>query len=144
MAESLEGLKGIIVAANNMLVYRTGNNDEEASIDHDKKLEALLLRCQERHLKINKDKMKLRQSEIQYIGHKITKDGVLPDENKIKAITEMKSPENVKSLKRFLGMINYLSKFMPRLTDETKIVRDLERKAAVGYKQQTMNNNFKN
>ena len=42
MAESLKGLNGIIVVADDILVYGTGNNDEEASIDHDRKLEALL------------------------------------------------------------------------------------------------------
>ena len=68
------------------------------------------------------------RTEIKYIGHKISKDGIKPDENKIEAITKMPSPRNVKALKRFLGMIGYLAKFIPNLTDETKILRDLEKK----------------
>lgn len=56
--------------------------------------------------------MKLLQSEIIYIGHKISKNGIQADENKIKAIQALKSPKNVKQMKTFLGMINYLAKFM--------------------------------
>jgi len=34
----------------------------------------------------------------------------------------------LKELKRILGMINYLSKFLPNLSNETKLFRDLEKK----------------
>lgn len=47
---------------------------------------------------------------------------------KVKAIQDMKPPNDVKSMKRFLGMVNYLAKFIPNLSDKTKIFRDLEKK----------------
>ena len=62
------------------------------------------------------------------MGHKITSQGIEVDDNKIKAIQNMQRPTNIKSLKSFLGMINYLSKFLPNLTNDTKIFRDLEKK----------------
>jgi len=31
-------------------------------------------------------------------------------------------------MKRFLGMVTYLSKFLPNLSDHTKLFRDLEKK----------------
>lgn len=40
----------------------------------------------------------------------------------------MKAPENVKQLQQFLGMVNYLGKFCPNLSDETHILRQLEKK----------------
>ena len=40
----------------------------------------------------------------------------------------MKPPKNIKELKRFLGMINYLGKFIPNLSERYKILRDLEKK----------------
>jgi len=75
--------------------------------------------------------MKLNMTEIDYIGHEITKFGIKADEKKIRAIKEMKPPHNVKSLKQFLGMINYLYKFLKNLSDETKIFRDLEKKNTI-------------
>ena len=35
----------------------------------------------------------------------------------MKSITEFPTPQNVNELRRFLGMINYMSKFLPHVTD---------------------------
>ena len=43
----------------------------------------------------------------------------------IKAITEMPRPEDVL---RFNGMVNYLSRFLPNLSDVMKTLRDLTHK----------------
>jgi len=75
----LEGLKGIAVVADDILVYGTGSNDRDAMADHDKNLENLFKRCREKNLKLNKTKMRLKQEEIIYIGHKISKLGVEAD-----------------------------------------------------------------
>ena len=40
----------------------------------------------------------------------------------------MEAPKNIKNLKSFLGMINYMSKFLPNLSEDTKIFRELEKK----------------
>jgi len=46
----------------------------------------------------------------------------------VKAILNLKKPNNIKELKRILGLVNYLSKFLPKLSDNTKILRELEKK----------------
>jgi len=61
----------------------------------------------------------------------ITDQGIQPDLNKVSAINNMKSPDSVKSLKSFLGMVTYLSKFIPNLADNTKILRDLLKKGVL-------------
>ena len=43
----------------------------------------------------------------------------------IKAIRDMAAPTNVTEIRRFLGMVNQLSKFSPHLADETKLLREL-------------------
>lgn len=60
--------------------------------------------------------MKLRIKEITYLGHVVTNEGVKPDPRKVTAIQEMKAPKDVKELKRFLGMVSYLSKFLPSMS----------------------------
>ena len=42
------------------MVFGEGSTDEEAEIDHDKNLRALLERCQHVNLKLNKEKVKLK------------------------------------------------------------------------------------
>ena len=51
------------------------------------------------------------------MGHRITKDGLHSDPEKVKATTEMEAPTNIDELRRFLGMVNYLAKFLPNRCD---------------------------
>jgi len=116
MHEELDGLEGVHVVADDILLCGEGNTMEEAIIDHERKLKALLDRCKEINLKINEKKMKLRKNEITYIGHLLSDKGVKPDPKKIETITNMPAPQNTTHLKRFLGMVNYLAKFLPNLS----------------------------
>ena len=69
--------------------------------------------------------MQLRKQEVPYIGHVLTSDGLKPDPNKVKAIVEMPTPADKQSLQRLLGMITYLSKFLPNLSEVTEPLRRL-------------------
>ena len=40
----------------------------------------------------------------------------------------MKTPKNVKELQQFLGLVNYLGKFCKDLSEETHLLRQLEKK----------------
>ncbi|KAF7647500.1 hypothetical protein LDENG_00171570 [Lucifuga dentata] len=51
------------------------------------------------------------------MGHLLTTEGLLLDPEKVAAIQNMQTPTDVKSLQRFLGFVNYLAKFLPRLSD---------------------------
>ncbi|XP_061190306.1 uncharacterized protein LOC133198195 [Saccostrea echinata] len=86
-------------------------------IESDRKLRALMDRCRERGLVLNKDKLRLRQKEVRFIGHLVTSEGLKPDPEKVKAVKEIPNPENVAGVRRFLGFVNYLSKFLPSLSD---------------------------
>ncbi|CAC5423217.1 unnamed protein product [Mytilus coruscus] len=96
LKREIEGLPGIKTVADNILIYGEGDTIEAASQDHDSKLKALLDRCRERNVKINKDKFMLRVTEMPYIGHLLTADGVKPDPEKIATIVNMEKPTNVK------------------------------------------------
>lgn len=63
-----------------------------------------------------------------YRGHVFTSEGLKPNPSKIKAITEMEAPENVTALQRFLGMVNYLGKFIPGFSDLSAPLRELTHK----------------
>ena len=64
-------------------------------------------------------------TELDFLGHTLSENGIEPNFCKIEAIIEMPNPSNVKELQRFLGMINYLGKFIPNLSDETAPLRKL-------------------
>jgi len=60
----------------------------------------------------------------------LTPEGLIPSPEKIKVILEKPSPTDAASLQRFLGMVNYLSKFVPKLSDHTELLRTLTVKGA--------------
>ena len=70
-------------------------------------------------LKLNRNKMKVMTTEVSYIGHILTSNGLKPDPNKICAVEQMPSPTDKPALLRFLGMMNYMGKFIPNLDNLT-------------------------
>ena len=48
-----------------------------------------------------------------------------PDPDKTQAITQLEQPNNVTEVRRYLGMLNQMSKFVPNLSSKTKPLRDL-------------------
>ena len=102
-----------------------GETYEEASRDHDQNLLAFLERCDERNVRLNPEKIKLRQSEVLFIGHVAFVKGLQVDPAKVRAMTEMPVPTDKAAVQRLLGLAQYLAKFLPHLSDITKPLRDL-------------------
>ena len=128
MHELIEGLHGVEVVADDFVVIGFGSTQEEAMLDHDKNLAGLLQRCEQRKVRSNTDKIKFRLNEVPFIGHIATKDGLSVDPCKVQAILEMLMPTNVSATQCLLGLTQYLSKFLPHLSDITKPLRDLTQK----------------
>ena len=54
-------------------------------------------------------------TEVVYLGLKINRNDIQPVPEKVVAIEEMPHPSDVKELQAYLGMLNYYSRFLPRL-----------------------------
>ena len=72
--------------------------------------------------------MNFRKSEVRFMGHLITKDGLKPDPEKVRAVQEMPKPTSKKELLSLLGFVNYLSKFLPRLSEVTQPLKEMTAK----------------
>ena len=81
------------------------------------------------NLKLNK-KRHFHTTELPYIGHVLTPNGVKPDPTKVDVITNMSSPTDTEELRRFLGYTNYLAMFMPNLSNVSEPLRKLIHKDA--------------
>jgi hypothetical protein len=118
-------LDGVETIVDDLLMYGSGDSYEEAVVNHDKHLIALPGRCRERNLKLNKTKLMFKRERVKYNGHILTTEGMLPDPAKVEAITEMPRPHDKTEVERLLGMINYLGKFLPQLSDISEPFRNL-------------------
>lgn len=126
--ETLDGIEGVCVIADDILVYGCGDSYHDAVNDHDRKLRLVLERARKYNLKLNKSKSKLREKELAYMGHVLTQNGLKPDDSKIHAIQKMAKPENLTDLQRFLGLVTYLAKFVPALSERCEVLRQLSQK----------------
>ena len=123
--QTVEGLPGVRSIIDDILIYGEGDTEEEAIADHDVKFRALMERCKERNLKLNKDKLSLKMKEVKFIGHLITRKGLKPDPEKVRAILDMPKPTNVSGVRRIIGFVTYLSKFLLKLSDICEPLRKL-------------------
>ena len=77
------------------------------------------------YFKLNKAKLRFKKQIVKYYGHILTTEGMLPDQAKVEAITEMPRPRDKAEVRRLLGLITYLGKFVPQLSDVSELLRNL-------------------
>ena len=68
------------------------------------------------------------ENEVPFFAHIITDRGRKADPSKIEAILKLEVPDSRPKLERFLGMVNYISKFAPNLVEITSPLRRLLKK----------------
>ena len=122
MHEFVEDLEGVEVIADDFLIAGFGSTDHEVNQSLERNERAFLEKCRLWNLKHQ------HQLCVKFMGHLLTSQGLMPDPEKIEAILQMPEPEDVSALKRFLGMVTYLAKFMPHLSEKTEPLRRLEDK----------------
>lgn len=62
---------------------------------------------------LNKQKTEFSRRSVQFLGFSVSAEGVRPDPCKVEGIVNMKSPTNITEVQRFMGMVNFLSRFIP-------------------------------
>ena len=81
--------------------------------EHMKVLDEIFRRFKAAGLELNPRKCKFAQSEVCYLGHTISRKGISPPQDRVEAIKDFARPHNIKSLRRFLGMVGWFRKFIP-------------------------------
>ena len=125
LQECLADLRGVKVIRDDILVVGYGATDAEAQSDHDRNVTRLLERARQVNLKLNKSKVKLRKTEVKFMGHVISNEGLKPDPDKVSAIKNMPKPTSNLEVQTLLGFVNYLSKFLPKLSDVSAPLKEL-------------------
>ncbi|KAK2720320.1 hypothetical protein QYM36_004265 [Artemia franciscana] len=118
MEETFGNLKGVGVIVDDILV---SGKDEE----HDENLRKVLETAREVGVRFNPEKCIFGSTSVPCFGHLITADGIKPDPSKVQAIIEMPHPSNKDELATFLGMTNFLSKYIPNLSSLNYPLREL-------------------
>ena len=98
----------------------------KGSLDnHEKEIMKVLSRLDKENLAISLHKCEFAQTEIIWLGYRISPNGIIPTEKKTKSISEMDPPHTLKQLRSFMGSIHHMIKFIPNLAELTAPLRPL-------------------
>ena len=111
-----KGLPFVFIYLDHILVASRGRGL------HLKHLRVVLELLVQNGLVINLDKCSFALPEIDYLDHKITATGIIPLRRHVDSLLQMPPPQDVRSLQRFLGMVNFYRRFLPGIA---KILRPL-------------------
>ncbi|GBN40727.1 Transposon Ty3-I Gag-Pol polyprotein [Araneus ventricosus] len=85
--------------------------------EHTQHLEQIFKRFVEFGITINESKCEFGKPQVDFMGHTINSEGILPMSTKVKAILEFPKPEIVSQLRSFLGMVNFYHRFIPKIAE---------------------------
>ena len=125
MEAVLAGLSGIVIYIDDIIVF--GATKQE----HDKRLEDVKKRLKEYGVLLNEAKCVYAVEELEFLGHTLCTQGIRPTENRMAAVKNFREPGNISELKSFLGLITYVSRFIPNLAEKTEPLRQLLRSGSV-------------
>lgn len=80
---------------------------------HQQHLRQLFERLVKYGVLLNTSKCIFGQSEVKFLGYKVSASGIQPLDYKVQAIRDFPLPKTVKELRRFLGMLNFYRRFIP-------------------------------
>ena len=88
----------------------------ESEEEHLRSLDEVFQIFHDNQFEINYEKSKFGQSSVQFLGFQVGSSGISPVEQKKEIMKHYPQPDNVKSLRRFLGMLNFYRQCIPKLS----------------------------
>lgn len=119
MERILCGCKGCLNFIDDIIVYGA------TKAEHNERLEIVLQVLKENNILLNQDKCVFGVSELQFLGHNLSADGIRPTEEKLASIKAFREPRTAEEVRSFLGLVNYIGKFLPDLATCTDPLRQL-------------------
>lgn len=119
----LEGQEGVVNMIDDVLVFGADKRQ------HDERLQQVLDRLERAGVTLNREKCEFGVTTVKFLGVLVKPDGIYPDPSKVQAITEMAPPQDVSAVRRFLGMVNHVGRFLPNVSQVTAPIRALLGKA---------------
>ena len=116
----MQGLEFVRVYIDDLLCISTGSFD-----DHLDKLRQVLVRLSKAGLKVNAHKSRFCATSCEYLGYVLSREGIRPQNKKVEAILALTPPKNVKSLRGFLGIVQYYRDIWAKRSDILAPLTDL-------------------
>ena len=100
--------------------------------EHAEHLRTVLQLLRDHQFYAKQSKCTFAQPELDFLGHILGKDGLRVDPRKTAAVAEWPVPQDIGQLRSFLGMANYIRKFIEHFAQRTLVLTRMLRKDRVG------------
>jgi hypothetical protein len=118
----VKGIDNVVVYIDDLIIHSRTHED------HLKTLDAVLTRLASHNLRVNLKKCVFGSSETSYLGFWLSKEGIFPGADKLKADKEALPPENVKQIRQFLGLCNFFRGHIQNFAQITSPLTQLTKK----------------
>lgn len=119
MEQILSSCPNTLNFQDDIIVWGTGKKD------HDQSLKTTLDKLNQFDVLLNHNKCEYGVEETEFLGHKLSKHGVRPSPEKIELIKNLRRPNTAEEIRSFLGLVQYMGRFLPNLATETHELREL-------------------
>jgi hypothetical protein len=117
----------VVIYIDDILVY---SNSMEEHVEY---LRKVFQRLRENKLYAKFEKCEFEVSEVDFLGHRITQEGLKMDDHKVKAILDWEPPKSVPALRSFSGLASYNGKFIKNFAKIATPLIDLLKKSSGTY-----------
>lgn len=107
MCDVLVDCEGVLVFIDDILIHA------KSQMELHMRTEKVLAALKANNLTLNPAKCQYNMAEVDFLGHRVNKNGINIDETKVEAIRSFREPRTVSELKSFLGLATFVSAFIP-------------------------------
>lgn len=119
MQQVLRGLDFVFIYLDDILIASTSLEE------HKRHLRLVFERLEEHGLNLKVSKCLFGVSQLTFIGHDVSPEGIKPRSERVEAIVNFPEPSTVKQAQRFVGMVNFYRRFLPHLAEQIAPIEHL-------------------
>ena len=119
MSNLLTGMEGTVCLMDDILIYPSSQEE------HYGRLRKVLEKLRKSEVTLNRQRCVFSVPKIKFLGQVIDQNEIRSDPDKVKAVLQLKEPTYTAEVRRVLGMVNHLGKFIPNLAEKTEPLRKL-------------------
>lgn len=111
--------EGVINFIDDIVVYGRDN------AEHDARLKHVLEVLKENNILLNQQKCVFNVKTIKFLGHELSSDGIKPLDKYVRVVEDFREPATIEEVQSFLGLINYVNKWIPNMATKSEPLRRL-------------------